>query len=154
MHPLDVKEKLLSSIVKGKTVLQNLFFFQDFETVRWGNSLFSRIEAICLGKGNSSIIALDLQYRTNKIVILCLNKMFDQSLKIEISGLKFPLYSYRAFDLRPYRTDADDAMFVANIILCILRFSDFKNVEKPVRIGVIVPFHSVIPGITMEIERR
>lgn len=131
------------------------YFFQGSETQRLDNSLFSRMKANFNRVSNSPIISLDLQYRINERVMFRLNRLiFNGSLKSDCSKYKFPIRPYIVLNTFPYHTVDDETTFITNLILCIVQFSDFTPVEKPVRIGVIIPAGTSKSSIILAIDKR
>ncbi|XP_033212819.1 helicase sen1-like isoform X2 [Belonocnema kinseyi] len=124
------------------------------ETQRLDNSLFSRIKANFNRMSNNPIISLDLQYRINERVMFRLNRLiFNGSLKSDCSKYKFPIRPYIVLNTFPHHTLDDETTFITNLILCIVQFSDFTPVEKPVRIGVIIPAGTSKSSIIVAIDK-
>lgn len=135
-----------------------LFLRQVEENLKFSNSLFLRLIANFDESGESPVINLEAQYRMNKTVTFLINQYFHNKIleDNESKQKEFPLYSCSIFSLHSHKNRRDEATFAANLIFCILNYTfvgDLEDFQKPISIGVIVPYSSSKKRLVAEIEQ-
>lgn len=87
--------------------------------------------------------------------MFCLNKIiFCGDIKSYFSNDTFPVFPCKVFSVYSNRTEDDEALFAANLVISIIEFANLENIIKPMTIGVFVPFATSKPGIITAINRR
>ncbi|XP_072750028.1 uncharacterized protein Setx isoform X2 [Anoplolepis gracilipes] len=112
-------------------------------------SIFSRIQNVFISQENNPIIMLNMQYRMDYSISYWPNKYFySGKLKNAVDyGPKFPFYSYRVLN-HNFMQNKDkfsntiEADFVANIILGMLTYANWKNINATISLGILTPYNN------------
>ncbi|XP_043282697.1 probable helicase senataxin isoform X2 [Venturia canescens] len=111
-------------------------------------SLFSRVRKAFMGGDRDPIIRLDTQYRMSYPVSLWPNRRFYGGVIKNAAYLqKLPFPRYKLIEIAP--VDVSDGLsleneiiFIAHLVESLVSQSNFRNVDVPVRIGIITTHES------------
>ncbi|CAK9823558.1 Probable helicase senataxin [Anthophora retusa] len=124
-------------------------------------SIFSRVQDAFDMQPNNPIIMLDTQYRMQHDISYWPNKFFyGGQLKTAVKqDNKFPFHTYRILNMNTNQSNDnfsnnDEAKFVANIIYCMLMFSNLDNWESCISCGILTPYNNQKSVILTKINEK
>ncbi|XP_017790018.1 PREDICTED: probable helicase senataxin [Habropoda laboriosa] len=124
-------------------------------------SIFSRVQNAFDMQLDNPIIMLDTQYRMQHDISYWPNKFFyGGKLKTAAErNNKFPFHSYRVLNLNANQnndnfSNNDEAELVANIIHCMLMFSNLDNWESCISCGILTPYNNQKSVILTKINEK
>lgn len=137
-------------LVGDPNQLPAIILNQQAKKLGLDQSIFARVQNIFATQQNNPIIMLNMQYRMDYAISYWPNKYFyNGRLKNIIEDrMHFPFHSYRVLHHDFMQNNEDkfsntiEAEFVANIILAMLIFANWKNTRNSISLGVITPYNN------------
>ncbi|KAL6432141.1 hypothetical protein ACFW04_006688 [Cataglyphis niger] len=137
-------------LVGDPNQLPAIILSQQAKKLGLDQSIFARIQNVFATQQNNPIIMLNMQYRMDYAISYWPNKYFyNGRLKNIIQDrMHFPFHSYRVLHHNFMQNNEDkfsntiEAEFVANIILAMLIFANWKNTRNTISLGIITPYNN------------
>ncbi|XP_033211403.1 helicase sen1-like [Belonocnema kinseyi] len=122
-----------------------------------GDSLFSRIKRNFTNPKYYPIMTLDQEYRMNPEISHFPNSFFYKGILTNrrTKPNHCSISPYKMFNFKNLDEPAEiEAYFAVNLILCIIKYANVKDITKPLSIAVVVPYNTSKILITKAIHQK